>query len=177
MNIFFLSLCPREAAEMQLDRHVVKMILESAQLLSTAHRVIDGELYVDDSSGRKIKRWRLPDGREPVFYKATHINHPCAKWCRESLENYNWLVDHFLALCEEYTYRYGKKHKCYGELSFMLASPPHKLTEFDWTDPPLAMPDEYKTDDLVESYRNYYNGAKRNMYKWTKRDAPEWANV
>lgn len=178
MNIFFLDRDPEEAARLLVDKHCVKMILETCQLLSTAHRVLDGELTIGKSkTGRKAKRWVLHDAREEVLYKATHVNHPCAVWCRESLENYNWLVEHMIALCKEYHHRYGKVHKCFGELSFMLASPPHNLTEFDWTEPPLAMPDEYKTDDVVESYRNYYNGAKSGMFKWTNRETPTWANL
>jgi hypothetical protein len=81
MNIFFLSEDPYEAARMQVDKHVVKMILESAQLLSTAHRILDG-----DDQGV------LPDFETRLFYRATHKNHPSAKWIRESVENYNWLV-------------------------------------------------------------------------------------
>jgi hypothetical protein len=101
MNIFFLSEDPYEAASMQVDRHVVKMILESAQLLSTAHRILDG-----DDSGV------LPDYRDTLFYRATHKNHPSARWIRESVENYNWLVDHFDGLLREYTHRYKKQHAC-----------------------------------------------------------------
>ena len=90
MNIFFLSENPVQAAEWMVDKHVVKMILESAQLLSTAHRIIDGrETQGKSATGRNVKRWILNDAREPVLYSATHINHPSAVWCRQSVENYN----------------------------------------------------------------------------------------
>ena len=113
MNIFFIDPNPTQAAEWMVDKHVVKMILESAQLLSTAHRILDGVEYQGQSqSGRKARRWKLLDQRENVLYSATHINHPSAVWCRASVENYNWLVDHFYALMGEYTYRYNKQHKC-----------------------------------------------------------------
>ena len=176
MNIFYIDHDPMQAAEWMVDKHVVKMILESAQLLSTAHRVLDGEEYEGKSqSGRKARRWRLPDQRDVVLYSATHINHPSAVWCRQSVENYIWLVDHLYALMQEYTYRYDKQHKCYGELSYLLQSPPHKLKEWDWTPMPSCMVDEYiVSNDPIENYRNYYRLGKTNLHKWTKRQPPEW---
>ena len=178
MNIFYLSKDPVQAAEWMVDRHVVKMILESAQLLSTAHRILDGRETVGKSaSGRNVKRWILSDAREPVLYDATHINHPSAIWARQSVENYNWLSDHFYALMNEYTHRYNKQHKCYGELSYMLSSPPHNLKEYDMTAMPSAMADEYKiSDDPIVNYRNYYKIGKARMHKWKNRQPPEWIN-
>lgn len=174
MNIFYISTDPIQAAQWMVDKHVVKMILESAQLLSTAHRVLDGKEWVDASSGRRIKRWELGDGREHVMYKSTHINHPSAVWVRQSVENYLWLVDHFEALLHEYTYRYNKRHKCH-EMLYMLQSPPLGLKAWDATPMICAMPDEYQTStDPVENYRNYYRVAKVNLHKWTKREAPDW---
>ncbi len=109
MNIFYLSKNPKECAEMHLDKHVVKMIIEYAQLMSTAHRVIDGHEYYDlTANGRKIKRWRLDDDRETVLMKASHINHPSAVWTRASDLNYIWLYNMWQHLLDEYTYRYGK---------------------------------------------------------------------
>ena len=176
MNIFYVDPCPAAAAQALVDKHCVKMILESAQLLSTAHRVLDGEEYEGKSqSGRKARRWRLPDQREHILYSATHINHPSAVWCRQSVENYIWLVDHLYALMQEYTFRYGKQHKCYGELSYLLQSPPHKLKEWDWTPMPSCMVEEYiVSNDPIENYRNYYRAGKTNLHKWTKRQPPEW---
>jgi len=102
LNIFFVDSDPVVAAQSLVDKHVVKMILESAQLLSTAHRLLDGEEFEGKTkTGRKAKRWKLHDARENVIYSATHINHPSAVWCRQSVENYNWLVDHFFALMLE----------------------------------------------------------------------------
>jgi hypothetical protein len=182
MNIFYLHHDPKQAAEWMVDKHVVKMILESAQLLSTAHRVLDGRMviydkYVDGSLPpryRKSKKWELDDFRDNVLYKATHVNHPSAVWVRQSLENYQWLVDHFYALMDEYEYRYGKKHKCWG-FAHVLYSPPYNLRDYDWTPMPSAMADQYKVgDDPIMNYRNYYKVAKERMHKWTKREAPEW---
>lgn len=176
MNIFYLSHDPVEAAQMMVDRHVVKMILESAQLLSTAHRILDGEEKdtVSDK-GRKKKIYVLHDAREPVVYSATHVNHPSAVWARSSIENYNWLVEHMFALMGEYTYRYDKKHKCEGELSYMLQSPPKKLEVFDWTPMPSCMDDKYIiSDDPIVNYRNYYKSGKTHLHSWKKREAPLW---
>jgi hypothetical protein len=178
MNIFYIDKDPAQAAQWMVDKHVVKMILESAQLLSTAHRLLDGrEVEGKSKTGRKARRWILDDARDPVVYQATHINHPSAVWCRESVENYNWLTDHFYALMAEYTYRYNKEHKCYGELSYMLQSPPNNLKQYEATPMPSAMADEYKvSNDPLTNYRNYYRLGKVSMHKWTNRQPPEWIN-
>ena len=176
MNIFYIDKDPAQAAQWMVDKHVVKMILESAQLLSTAHRLLDGrEVEGKSKTGRKARRWVLDDARENVLYAATHINHPSAVWCRASVENYNWLVDHMFALMQEYTYRYGKEHKCYGELSYMLQSPPKNLKEWEWTEPPSAMAEEYIiSEDSLTNYRQYYKIGKAGMHNWKNRQPPEW---
>ena len=113
MNIFYLSHDVTECAKQHVDKHAVKMILEYAQLLSTAHRFLDGTQHIGRSpSGRKQTRYVLPDEREHLLYSATHINHPSGIWVRKSADNYMWLSDLLRALCHEYTYRYGKVHKC-----------------------------------------------------------------
>ena len=94
MNIFYLDEDPRQCAEWMVDKHIVKMILETAQLLSTAHRVLDGIESIDTSSGRKKKVYKLNDDRDLVLYSATHINHPSALWARQAEEQYHWLVEH-----------------------------------------------------------------------------------
>lgn len=178
MNIFYISADPAQAAEWMVDKHVVKMILESAQLLCTAHRLLDGiETQGKSATGRNVKRWILPDAREHVLYSATHINHPSAVWCRQSVMNYNWLADHMFALLYEYTHRYNKEHKVQGELSYMLQSPPFNLKEYEMTKMPSAMANEYKiSDDPLVNYRNYYKVGKARMHKWTNRQPPEWIN-
>jgi hypothetical protein len=176
MNIFYIDADPIQAAQWMVNKHVVKMILESAQLLSTAHRVLDGMETIGTSpSGRSKKIWELFDAREPILYQATHINHPSAIWCRSSIQNYDWLVEHMFALMGEYTYRYGKTHKCQGELSYMLQSPPKKLEAYDWTPMPSCMDEKYIiSDDPITNYRNYYVLGKTNLHKWTNREAPNW---
>jgi hypothetical protein len=180
MNIFYLHNDPKVCAEMHNNSHCVKMILETAQLLSTAHRVLDGvehEVYTD--KGRKAKRWLLPDGRNNVLYSATHINHPSAIWCRQNKENYMWLSSLLNELCIEYTFRYGKLHKCqFTGLVQSLKTPPNKIPDGAFTEPTPAMPDIYKVpNDSITSYRNYYNGAKTHLAKWKNRDKPEWFNA
>lgn len=175
MNIFYLDKDPQTAAEMHHDKHVVKMILETAQLLCTAHRVIDGEMYIDQSSGRKIKRWRMSDENvDNVLYKATHMNHPSNIWARESEANYNWLYKLFAHLSLEYTYRYGKTHMTWSKLGVALSQPPKNIHKGPMTKMPQAMPDEFKTECSVQAYRNYYAGTKKQQSKYTKREAPAW---
>lgn len=184
MNIFYIDHDPVQAAQWLVDKHVVKMVLESAQLLSTAHRVLDGrevdgvKVNIETGKARKVKAWVLDDARDSVMYSATHINHPSAIWCRASVQNYEWLVEHFFALMEEYTRRYEKVHKCFGELSYMLQSPPKNLKEYDWTPMPSCMDDEYIiSNDPLTNYRNYYKLGKSKLHSWKTRQTPEWINV
>lgn len=156
MNIFFIDQDPIKAAYQQTDKHVVKMALESAQLLSTTRR------YYGDTSS--------------VLYKSTHINHPSNLWVRESLANYLWLCHHFKALCQEYTYRYHKTHKSMG-LLFKFGQPLDSIPDIGLTPIKLAMPDQYKVDDPIQSYRNYYLAEKIKDKYWTNRkkeDLDHW---
>ena len=179
MNIFYIDEDPRQCAEWMVDKHVIKMIVETAQLLSTAHRVMDGELQIIEKEvngkTRKTKTWVLGDHRELVMYNATHINHPSAVWVRQSVENYNWLADHMFALSDEYRYRYNKRHATIEKMGYDLQSPPHKLEDWDWTPMPSVMADEYiVSDNPVENYRNYYRLGKTNLHHWKNRPTPEW---
>ena len=164
-----------------MDRHTTKMILEYAQLLSTAHRVLDGvELEGISASGRKRKFWTLGDSRDYTLYKATHIHHPSAIWVRQSAENYLWLANMLIALCEEYTYRYGKVHKTErdGLAYVLLKNIPHNIRNSGFTQPTPAMPDDVKIiGDSIKSYRNYYINNKAHLANWKKRQVPEWFNA
>ena len=148
MNIFYLDRDPTEAARLQCDRHVVKMILETAQLLSTAHVELDGE---------------------QVAYKSTHKNHPSAVWARESVENYQWLYRHLEALGSEYKQRYGRVHKTIQTHSQALSRAPRGISRVGFTDPPQCMPDECKNSDAVVAYQTYYN---HKADDWGSRDMP-----
>ena len=179
MNIFYLHNDPKICAQHHVDKHVVKMIVEYAQLLSTAHRIIDGKESVALSkSGRKQKVRSLPDEREEGVYKATRINLPSAKWARHNAANYHWLVQLWVARLEEHTYRYDKIHSCDRLVKFLTVTPDN-IEVGEFSPPWRAMPDEYKVardveDYTVKSYRAYYIGAKSHMFKWKLRSAPEW---
>ena len=181
MNIFYLDHDVRKCAEMHNDKHVVKMILEYAQLLSTAHRVLDGvELSGLSDSGRKKKFWTLGDSRDYTLYKATHINHPSAVWVRKSVQNYMWLAEMLEVLCGEYTYRYGKVHKVErdGLMQLLKNEFPKNLPIAPFTEPTPAMPDDVKIiGDSIKSYRNYYINNKAHLANWKKRQVPEWFNA
>ena len=145
MNIFYLSTDPEKAAKYMYNKHVVKMILESAQLLCTAHIISDGE-------------------NANVPYKVTHKNHPSAIWARESVANYQWLYNHMMALGEEYTRRYGKKHLTILKCSGVLSKAPANVTKSEFTEMPQCMPDQYKVPgNSVEAYWNYYEAEKVNV--------------
>ena len=185
MNIFYLNNDPKICAEMHLDKHVVKMILEYAQLLSTAHRVLDGTVSTRLSkSGRKQQYYPLAGERDNFLYSATHVNHPSAVWVRYSYENYEWLYKLFIALLDEYTHRYGRIHATARLINALYTPPIHIPKGIGFTEPTPAMPNEVKvlrevaTDryeiDSIESYHKYYIHNKVHIAKWTKREIPLW---
>ena len=185
MNIFYLNNDPKICAEMHLDKHVVKMILEYAQLLSTAQRVLDGTVSTRLSkSGRKQQYYPLAGERDNFLYSATHVNHPSAVWVRHSYENYEWLYKLFIALLDEYTHRYGRIHATARLIDALYTPPNHIPKGIGFTEPTPAMPNEVKvlrevaTDryeiDSIESYHKYYIHNKVHIAKWTKREIPLW---
>ena len=149
MNIFYLHKDPVEAAKLQYNKHVVKMILESAQMLCTAHHEIMG----DDAN---------------VPYKRAHVNHPSTIWARRSAQNYVWLYDHFVALAQEYKKRYGKDHLSYTKCEPYLRFLPGGLPHTGFTQPPQAMPDEYKDECSLQAYWNYYINDKKHIANLNK---------
>lgn len=156
MNIFVVDLDPVIAASQLCDKHVVKMVLETAQMLCTVRNLSNLDSH----------------------YKTAHPSHPCTIWARESSDNYEWLILHGLALAAEYTRRYGRTHKSQQVIEDCLESS-HQLTfpSIGLTPFAVCMGDEYKvTDDVVASYRNYYINAKGYMAKWDKREGsrPDW---
>jgi hypothetical protein len=109
------------------------------------------------------------------LYRSTHTNHPSAIWVRQSYENYEWLYKLFIAVLDEYTYRYGRTHAT-ARLVDALYKPPTNIPKgVGFTEPTPAMPDEYKVSgNSVRSYINYYLGAKQHLAAWKKRQIPEW---
>ena len=158
MNKFVLDKNPKAAAEMHCDKHVPKMILETAQMLSTAHHVYDTP-------------------QAPLVYKQSYLNHPCTLWVRESVDNYAWAYDLFRELNNEFVARRGKTHLSWVKLSQHLAQTP-PLPLCGLTPFAQAMPDQYKQEDAVEAYRAYYRGDKASFAKWEWPTAqtPDWWN-
>ena len=180
MNIFYVHSDPKTCAQQHVDKHVVKMILEYAQLLSTAHRVLDGTQSVGLSkTGRKQTRYVLSDSRDSILYNATHLNHPSAKWARHSEQNYRWLFTLWIELLAEYTHRYGKIHASTRLMAYLARPPKNIKMDEPFSAPWRAMPDAYKFDRsepdyTVKSYRAYILGAKSQMLKWKNRPTPDW---
>lgn len=155
MNIFRLDNDPLLAASYHCDKHVVKMILETAQLLSTAHGGGEG------------------------MCKPTHVNHPCAVWARKTAGNYDWLWRLGGALLVEYYRRYGKLHSYHRIMYGSLAALPGSLLDSPWsqTPAPQCMPDQYKHADAVTAYRAYYLGEKMRFARWAHSTTPSWVNA
>jgi len=156
MNLFYLARSRKRCARFHCNKHVVKMILETAQLLCTA-------LWVN--------------GQEAP-YRKTHVNHPCAIWARANKSNFRWLLKFGKILCKEYTFRYGKIHKTQSVLESLTC--PDALPEGIFTEPPQCMPDQYKVKDNAKlAYRNYYRIGKADIHKnsedsWKFRKIPNW---
>ena len=183
MNIFILDKCPIKSAQMQCDKHVVKMILESGQMLSTAHRMLDGKLTKRPSQSGKTmsKYWELSDPiMEKALYKAVHTGHPCTVWTMESSDNYEWHWKHLEALCAEYRFRYGKIHKTETTILHALKTLPKNIPTGEMTNFRLAMksnPECMDENDIIGSYRAFYQ-TKQSRFKmrWTARPVPSWFN-
>ena len=151
MNIFYVNEDPTHAAVCLPDKLVVKMPLESAQMLSTAHRVLDG----DDRANTL------------GLYKTAMKNHPCTIWVRETSDNYMWLYEHFYALCHEYETRYGREHLSFTKLHKKLSKLPLNIPIDHKTVMPQAMPDQYKCQDTIKAYRDYVVNEK-HYAQWNK---------
>ena len=178
MNIFVVDSDPVVAAHNLCDKHVVKMIVETAQMLSTAHRVLDGvECQRLSKNNRKLKYWRLNDiFMEQKLCLPTMVNHPCTKWAMTCNENYHWLAIHGVGLCDAYTTRYNKIHSMHGLITVYLTNPPKSINRDMWMTPfAQAMPEKYKNEDAVKAYRDYYIYEKSRFAKWNRGEsAPDW---
>jgi len=167
MNIFVLDENPELCAKYHNNKHVVKMILETAQLLSSA--------YYNDP---KINIENFIDfPREKGFLKLTHYNHPCTKWTRETIKNWEWLLQLFYELNIEYTFRYNKKHSLFCLFDWFNLHKPN-LSEGIFTQFKKAMP-QYIIEafsDPVEAYRMYYILEKWHLADWHPRCNPIWYN-
>lgn len=154
MNIFYINKNPIIAAKELADDHIRKMQIESAQMCSTAH-------WVNGSTAP---------------YKQSHTNHPSLKWVRKSIQHYRWLIQHGLEICNEFEKRYGKKHKTKDVLEWLQINEPN-IPNNGFTDPPQCMPDEFKMENTIEAYKNFYINDKIKIKKldWKKlNNKPEW---
>ena len=156
MNIFFLDKTPEKSAQYLCDKHIPKMLLESAQMLSTAIQRHTGEL--------------------DYLYKSAYPKHPMTIWVGDNRDNFTWALYNAFCINNEYEYRFKKNHKSYkvikNIIDFELMA---HIPDGDFTDPPQCMPDEYKDNDYVTAYRNFYKGEKEYFAKWEKgRQQPEW---
>ena len=160
MNIFYLHTRPDTAAEMHCDKHIVKMIIEYGQLLSTAHRILDEE------------------NANPNLYKVAHKNHPSTIWTRSSKQHYDWLFRLFRMVSAEYSIRYSKEtfkvHTTWEKLGKLLETAPKNIKDNGWTDPPQCMPDYCKKPNTVDAYRTYYLQEKASFAKWNYTNQPKW---
>lgn len=164
MNIFAVDNCPRIAAESLCDKHIPKMVVETYQMLGSA-----------------LRRHGAVDHQMPLTAKGTPLiggykHHPCTRWAGDCRANYVWLSLHGINLANEFNFRFGHGHRCYNGLQQMadmwnfIPNAPQFLTPFA-----QAMPDEYKADNAVDAYRNYYLGEKSRFAKWQRgRQAPDW---
>ncbi|MCW8982480.1 MAG: hypothetical protein OQK13_00385 [Gammaproteobacteria bacterium] len=151
MNVFYLSSDPVLSARYHCDKHVVKMILEYAQLMCTAHH--------------------LTGSGHAGMYRVTHQNHPSAVWVRKSVSHYMYVFRMWEQLLDEFSIRYGKQHKTGTLYDDLSAAPSLPMTEFQA--PPQCMPEEYKRDDAVTAYRVYYKHGKADILQY-KHNRPSW---
>jgi hypothetical protein len=155
MNIFVLNKCHQHNVQAYVDSHVSKMVLETAQLLSTCHH------------------WYEPTNTKPI-YKPSHVNHPCSVWLRQTSGNYRWLCSLWYHMHKEFQYRFRKDHKSFTSLHQVLRNKPTGIPSGPVTEHPQCMPDVYRCKDVITAYRSYYVGEKQHIAVWTKRNKPSW---
>lgn len=165
MNIFILDIDIKKSAKYHADKHCVKMILEHCQMLCTA-------LHLNHSLQEEL-------GIVDIPYKKAHVKHPCTLWVSKNYDNFAWLVAYTHELHNEYKHRYGREHLSYITLKSSkiitkaLIKYGSKLSITDLK-PACAMPDECKTESVIDSYRNYYRMHKSHLFSWTRRNKPDW---
>lgn len=197
MNIFVLHSDPHRAARWHADKHVVKMILESVQMLYTAHWVMTYPSLLACKSPIALSKAQKPlltpsslltlkapfqqKDTNQRGYRPVHVHHPCSVWVRSSLQNYLWLCSLAIALAKEHRHRWpdSAEHSCAKHAEWLLANPPDGLPLTPTITPfALAMPDEYKQGkDAIRSYRAFYKGSKTERgitNRYTKRHRPHW---
>lgn len=153
MNIFILDHEVSKCAQYHGDKHVVKMVLETAQILCSAYHLLTNK---------------------DAPYRLTHKSHPCVVWATSCSENYDYLVELGLALAKEYMYRYGKTHKSEAVIKWCLENKPKGMPLKGSLDFISVVPAHCKSENVVEAYRNYYRIEKSHIAIWTRRPTPYW---
>jgi hypothetical protein len=193
MNIFVLHKNQRKAARWHCDKHVVKMILETTQLLYTAHWIHYYPSLLEYKSAVALSKYQktlsIPEYMKSapecnksgdIGYRPCHITHPCAIWTRKTICNYYWLIKLGLELCREFTFRYNKVHKCYNHLIWLQWHYPPNIPHKNLTTFAIAMGNEYKiSDDPIICYKHFYNTSKkeRGLLTYTGRHIPHWIDI
>ena len=181
MNIFFIDKSLKTAAHMMTDKHIIKMCTESAQMLSTAHRILDGKQTTGIIGGKKKTVFLMPDEfiaddaiQNKVLHSVTHANHPSNSWTRLNTATYMHHVEILIEMLCEYTTRYKRIHAVESELLPILIEPPKNLKSGNFIEPPQTIGDQYLHSDLVEGYRRFYAATKWGFAKWKHDIIPEW---
>ena len=190
MNIFVLHWKQRKAARWHVDKHVVKMLLETCQLLYTAHWFLAFPQLRECKSAvalsRAQKQLEIPeqirsaplcDTTKEPGYRPCHVWHPCAKWTRVCSGNYLWLAKLGIELAQEFRFRFKKEHSCEKHIYWLYENLPPQIKIFPRRGFATAMGDEYKvSNDPIVNYRNYYKTSKteRGLIKYTGRQVPHW---
>lgn len=195
MNIFVLHPNPKKAARWHADKHVVKMLLESVQMLYTAHWIVAFPFILSKKGPFAVsllqkglptppsvrtapKQLKNPSQRG---YRPVHVHHPCTVWVRNSKANYVWLCELAIALAKEHRHRWPKSeaHSCEEHAQWLRAHVPD-LPDLPLTPFAVAMPAEYKKGDPIKSYRSFYAGSKTDRgitNRYTNRHKPHWLNI
>lgn len=193
MNIFVLHWKPRKCARWHVDKHVVKMILETCQLLYTAHWIAVHPELQEHKSVMKLSRAQkalsVPEhlrnaprceASNEQGYRPCHIHHPCAIWARASSGNYRWLAELGVELAREYRFRYQKIHSCEKHIVWLYNHIPPHIPDQPRVDFAIAMADEYRTsNDPIPAYRNYYRTqkAEKGILQYKVRHPPHWLTL
>lgn len=174
MNIYYLDEDPKTCAKYHFDAHVEEMLVKSAQMLSTAHRVLDGAYKEVEDGDYIIAAWDLPDEDMNVtLYRTTHVDEPISIWVRESDKNYQYLYELFEALSEEFHYRFGREHGL-EHLLPALQQKPDNIPVNEGTPVRIIASEDVSIVDPVAAYRYYYFHEKSHLFLYSRRHAPKW---
>ena len=175
MNIFVLDYDVKKCAEYHVNQHIIKQISEYSQILATNIYLTTG--HIIEVSNQELFYKLYPKCKHTIL--PTHQNHPVTVFARKSIQNFKWLMRLLDEIHKEWIYRYNhpknKIHASYYKLLDGYVEP--NLPDIGMTDFSLVMPDKYKYDCAVKSYRDYYIGDKQHLLKYKRREYPEWLSI